>query len=265
MNNVLFKICLIGFILISANFVTAGSPLAKADSLFDHRNENFDVQRLVADTVIVNQAVKIYKKVLSTSADSLVKGEALWKLLRAYYFLGQFGSEDEDVKQDIYDEGIDIGESYLAETPESVEIYMWLGINWARWAELSGIIPAATKGVAGKVKEYAERTIELDEFYLDAGGYRMLGMLHFSVPSIPLILTWPSDEEALANLEKAYAIAPNNLYNKMYLAMVLHSEDHIERSKSLLLEIVNSNEIVHDLAIDSFIKKDAENFLKNNF
>jgi tetratricopeptide (TPR) repeat protein len=209
--------------------------------------------------------VSIYKEVLFDTINSPDKSEALWKLLRAYYFLGQFGTDDEDIKQDIYDEGIDIGETYISDFPESVEAHMWLGINWARWAEVSGILSAATKGVAGKVKEYAERTIELDDRYLDAGGYRLLGMLHLSVPSIPLVLTWPSDEEGLAYLEKAYKLAPNNLYNKMYLAMALYSNDELERSKSLLNEIILTNELVHDLAIDSFIKKDAENFIENNF
>jgi hypothetical protein len=253
------------FFLIVSNLLNASDRIAQADSLFERRNENFDVERLLADTVYVNNAVRIYKAVLVSPADSLEKGEALWKLLRAYYFKGQFGAEDEDLKQEIYDEGIEIGETYITEIPELVEAYMWLGINWARWAEVSGVLSAAMKGVAGKVKNYAEKTIELDKYYLDAGGYRLLGMLHLSVPSIPLLLTWPSDEVGLDNLEKAYKIAPKNLYNKMYLAMALHSEDQIERSKSLLLEIINSNDIVHDLAIDSFIKNEAENYLKDNF
>jgi hypothetical protein len=239
--------------------------MAQADSLFERRNENFDIKRLLADTIYVNQAAVIYEDLLVSTTDSLEKSEALWKLLQTYYFKGQFCAEDEDVKQEIYEEGIEIGETYITEIPESVEVYMWLGINWARWAEVSGVLSAAMKGVAGKVKEYAEKTIRLDENYLDGGGYRLLGMLHLSVPNIPLILSWPSNEEGLLNLEKAYKIAPGNLYNKMYLAMAYHAEDQIERSKSLLLEIINTTEIVHDLAIDSFIKKEAENYLNKEF
>jgi hypothetical protein len=90
-------------------------------------------------------------------------------------------------------------------------------------------------------------------------------MLHLSVPNIPLVLTWPSDEEGVLNLEKAYKIAPKNLYNKMYLALALHSNDQEERSKSLLLEVINTQEIVHDLAIDSFVKNEAQKYLNENF
>lgn len=265
MKNILIRITTIYILIFFSVQLWANDRIAEADSLFARRNENFDVQRLLADTVFVNKAITIYRDVLVSSADSSDKKEALWKLLRAYYFKGQFGSADEDIKQDIYDEGIDIGETYITQIPESVEAFMWLGINWARWAEVSGVLSAALKGVAGKIKEYAEKTIELDETYLDAGGYRLLGMLYLSVPSIPLLLTWPSDEEGLIYLEKAYNIAPHNLYNKMYLAMALHSADQTKRSRELLLEIINSEEIVHDVAIDSFIKKEAEDYLNNEF
>jgi len=258
-NNIIFVL------LLSTFPLCANEDLAKADSLFSLRNNNFDTKQLLADTKYINQTIKIYKEVLVNTSDSQEKTEALWKLLRSYFFKGQFGSDDEDIKQEIFEEGIDLGETYITQIPESVEAYMWLAINWARWAEMSGILSAAMNDVAGKVKKYAEKTIALDEYYLDAGGYRILGMLHISVPNVPLILTWPSNEEGLLNLEKAYKIAPDNLYNKMYLAMALHTEGQSERSKSLLIEIINTKGIVHDLAIDLFIKKEAENYLSEEF
>ena len=90
-------------------------------------------------------------------------------------------------------------------------------------------------------------------------------MLHISVPYVPFILTWPSNEEGLAILEKAYKIAPNNLYNKMYLSIALHKEGQPEKSKALLLDIINTKGIVHDLAIDLYIKKEAEKYLAEEF
>jgi hypothetical protein len=264
-RKAILKRSLTYFFLIATYPLFASDSIAEADSFFAHRNENFNVQQLLADTSYINKAIIIYKKILISNADSLERGEAFWKLLQSYYFKGQFGTDDDDLKQEIYDEGIEIGEMYIDKLPESVAAYLWLGINWARWAEVSGIVAAAFKGVAGKVKYYAEKTIELDEYYLDAGGYRLLGMLHLSVPNIPLVLTWPSDEEGVLNLEKAYKIAPKNLYNKMYLALALHSNDQEERSKSLLLEVINTQEIVHDLAIDSFVKNEAQKYLNENF
>ena len=243
----------------------ASDTLAKADSLFELRDVNFDVENLLADTSYINRAIDLYTHVLENNPDQSNKTEALWKLLQAFYFKGQFGTADKDAKKEIYSRGIDIGEKYVELLPESVEVYSWLGIMWARWAEVYGVFAAARKGVANKVKYYGEKTLEMDPDYLGAGAYRLLGMLHSSVPKIPLILTWPSKELGLEYLEKAHEIAPDNLYNKMYLAEVLYDHKQYDRAETLLKEIINTQEIVHDLAIDSFIKKQARDFLDKHY
>jgi tetratricopeptide (TPR) repeat protein len=207
----------------------------------------------------------LYTFELKNATDRSRRTEALWKLLQAYYFKGQFGTDDEKLKRKIYAQGLEIGEQYVNELHESVEVYTWLGITWARWAEVYGLFAAARKGVANKVKFYGESALELDENYLDAGAYRLLGMLNFSVPKVPFILTWPSKETALAYLEKANRIAPHNLYNKMYLAEVLYDQKQHDRAKKLLNDIIDTQGVVHDLAIDSFIKKQARDFLATHY
>lgn len=256
-------ICVV--LLMSFNLLNAADPLAQADSLFNLRDTNFDVERLIADTTDVNAAMAIYTSVLRNDHDRARRTEALWKLLQAYYFKGQFGTENPNIKKKIYSEGLEIGENYVNELPESVAVYSWLGIMWARWAEVYGIFAAARRGVANKVKYYGEKALELDETFLDAGAYRLLGMLNYSVPKIPFILPWPSKQIALEYLEKAHKIAPHNLYNKMYLAEVLYDQKQQTRAKKLLNEIVDTHGIVHDLAIDSFIKKQARDFLAEHF
>ncbi len=248
-------------LLFISTLTNATDILVKADSLFEYRDENFNIETLIADTTHINAAMTLYTAVLKNETDQSRRTEALWKLLQAFYFKGQFGTDDKKLKKKIYAEGLAIGEEYVNELNESVEVYSWLGIMWARWAEVYGLFAAARKGVAAKVKFYGERALELDENYLDAGAYRLLGMLNFSVPYIPVILTWPSKEVGLDYLEKANRMAPNNLYNKMYLAEVLHDRKQHARAKKLLNEIINTQGIVHDLAIDSFIKKQARDFL----
>lgn len=243
----------------------ASESMHKADSLFQLRNKDFDTGRLIANTANVSQAIAVYKTILESNCLADEQEQAFWKLMQAYYFKGQFGSHDKNVKKAIYSEGIETGEKYIGRFNDSVECTCWLGIIWARWAEVYGTLAAARKGVAKKVKYYGEKTVALDDRYLDAGGYRLLGMLHFSVPKIPIFLTWPSKDLAFEYLEKAYSLAPNNLYNKMYLAEVLYSQSKKQSAKTLLLEIVNTNSIVHDLAIDSYIKAQAKTFLKEHY
>ncbi len=253
------------FIAVFSVFLFASPNMQTADSLFQLRNKKFDTENLLADTTYINQAISQYKAILEQTPSDSVKHEALWKLLQAFYFKGQFGSKTSSVRKHVYDQGIKLGESYLNKYPNSKELNAWLGIMWARWAEESGIIAAARKGVASKVKKYAEKSIELDSTYLGAGGYRLLGMLNVSVPKIPLFLSWPSKERGLQYLEKAHELAPQNLYNKMYLAEVLYDMGQKERAKALCLDIVNQKEIVHDLAIDAYIKQKAQTFLDEHF
>lgn len=253
------------FLLFSFVALFSSSLLSQADSLFQLRDKNFNVDELRADTTYINHAIAIYKQVLEENPDEAERSEALWKLLQAFYFKGQFGTTDLQLKRKIYTQGITIGEKYMKNIPESVEVYSWLGIIWARWAEVYGVFAAARKGVANKVKYYGEKTLEMDAHYLDAGAYRLLGMLHFSVPRIPLILTWPSKKLALEYLEKANKIAPDNLYNKMYLAEVLHENKQHDRAEALLRDIITRHGIVHDLAIDSFIKQQAREFLAKHY
>jgi tetratricopeptide (TPR) repeat protein len=252
-------------LLLFSTSLCALEEMAKADSLFELRDRELDTERLIADTTAIDQAIVGYRNILEKSLNRDEKEEALWKLLQAFYYKGQFGTDDKKQKKEIYSRGIKIGETYEQEFSESVEVNTWLGILWARWAEVYGIFAAARKGVAKKVKQYGEKAVELDDRYLDAGGYRLLGMLHFSVPKIPLLLTWPSKDLALEYLEKAYEIAPQNLYNKMYLTEVLYSANQKERAKTLLLEIIDAKSLVHDRAIDLFIKKQAQEFLDKHY
>ncbi|MBN1479504.1 hypothetical protein JXA70_04460 [candidate division KSB1 bacterium] len=262
MKAYLTGIFLLFFIFSSSR---GSSLLSQADSLFQLRDVNFDVEQLLADTTHINHAITIYHEVLENPSDEQQQSEAMWKLLQAFYFKGQFGTADKQRKREIYTHGIMIGEKYAEKLPESVQVYSWLGILWARWAEVYGVFAAARKGVANKVKYYGEKSLEMDPNYLDAGAYRLLGMLHFSVPRIPLILTWPSKKLALEYLEKANDIAPDNLYNKMYLAEVLHDDKQYDRAETLLHDIINTQGIVHDLAIDSFIKQQAREFLARHY
>lgn len=258
-----FPYFLLLFLMSASAF--ASTSMANADSLFQLRDKNFNVQQLLADSTHVNAAIQQYHQILQTSQDDKCRSEALWKLLQAYYFKGQFCTLDKQLKKNIYDQGLQIGEKYVSQVPQDVAVYSWMGIIWARWAEVFGLIPAARKGVANKVKFYGEQTLEMDPNYLDAGAYRLLGMLNFSVPKIPFILPWPSKEQGLAYLEKANSIAPDNLYNKMYLAEVLYETGEKSRAESLLLDITTQKEIVHDLAIDSFIKHQAKEFLEKHY
>lgn len=256
---------IIAFAILVGSSAFASDFMARADSLFELRNITFNDSTLLAEPTQVDAALQLYQMALDSAQSPEEKQEAAWKILRAHYFKGAYTEPNEDRRRDIYKKGIKFSELVLEEFPESVELNCWSGILWGYLGEVQGILASARKGLAGKVRYFAEMTIELDDTYLDAGGYRMLGTVNLKVPKIPLLLGWPSKKKAVANLEKANQIAPDNLYNKVYLAEAYLETEAVDQAHSLINEILATDSVVHDIAVDAAIKHKAGLLRKKYF
>lgn len=255
------KFFVFSFVLLFAGSgLLAQTALEQADALWEKRGENFNQQTLLADPAHIDQAIQLYQEALD-SATGEAKAEATWKLIRAYYFKGNYTTNDSEAKKAIFDKGKELGEAAIEEFPNSPGVFLFTAIVWGVWGEEFGIFKAARKGVAGKIKEYCERVIELDPNYDNAGGYRVLGRVYFKAPKIPFILGWPSKEKAIGFLEKGLAAAPDNLITKQFLAEALYAEDQKERAIELLNEILATTEIVGGVAEDANTKHDVKQLL----
>jgi tetratricopeptide (TPR) repeat protein len=146
--------------------------------------------------------------------------------------------------------------------PESPGVNLWSAVLWGSWAEVYGKTKAAKKGVAGKIRKLCEKVIELDSTFNDAGGYRVLGRLHFKSPRIPLILGWPSKKKAVEYLQKADRIAPGNLFTKLYLAEALYKRKEKDRAVELIEEILDAEEASVGVVETAYIKEEAEEDLR---
>lgn len=256
-------------VLILAFGLMADSSTAKilieADKIYDLRAEGFSEETLLASPTNINKAIALYKKAIETTSGT-DKEEAIWKAMRAFYFKGRYATSDKKVKKAIYEEGKEIGVAGIREFPKSAAIHTWMAIMWGVWAEENGVMKSARKGIAGKIKDHCEKSVEFDETFDEASGYRILGRLHFKAPKIPLILRWPSKKKAIQYLEKAYKIAPQNPITKQYLAEALYDAGQKNRAMELMEEILNMDEdiqsIVRGVVEDAVLKKDVAEILK---
>jgi hypothetical protein len=130
----------------------------------------------------------------------------------------------------------------LRDVPEAAPLLLWSAANWGLWADAFGKLAAARQGVGGKVRDWAETLVLLDPRHESAGGHRVLGRLHSEAPKVPLFTGWVSRDRAIAELEKAVALAPADLGNRLYLAEALldHRPAARERALSLLREIAQA-------------------------
>ena len=257
------KIIATGFLLITVFSAQSATDnlMVKADSLFEQRCAIFDINTLFADKTNIDQSIALYKKILDTSTDATIKQEAAWKILQAYFFKALFTTTDDKGKVRVFSEGVSVGEKLVGEFPQSVAVNCWFGIVLGYKGEFDSKIHSAKDGIPGRVKAIAEKVIALDDRYLDAGGYRMYGRLHYIVPSVPVVMSWPSKKKSVEYLEKACTIAPKNLFNNLYLAEALLSQKQTERAVPLLQSIVTTRELRHGIALDAFIKKQAQRLL----
>ena len=244
-------------ILLFAFNLPAQNLLHQADSLYEMRGEVFDEAKLIADSTNINEAIEFYKQLIET-ATGAEKEEAIWKLIRAYYFKGKYTTDNTELKKKIYDLGKELGEVGLEEFPESAGINLFSAIVWGVWGEEYGILKAARQGVAGKMRQLCEKVIELDPNFDEGGGYRVLGRVYYKAPKIPLILGWPSKKKAVEILEKSYEIAPHNLNTRQFLAEALYSQKQQERAIELMKEILAEENTIEGIAEDAVIKHEVE-------
>jgi len=153
----------------------------------------------------------------------------------------------------------------MIEFPENGAIAYWHAANYARWADLIDITEAAQKGVVDEIRKLAEKAIELDEKYNQAGALRLLGGIHLEVPSIPLILEWPSNEEAKRLLERANQIAPEHPANVYLYAKMLHKIDDEKKAINTFEELIRREEREHYYLVDKKYIGKAKEYYRDNF
>ena len=231
-------------LLLAALPLAAQDPIVTGDAAWARRAEGHVRDRAAAGPI--GEAVAAYERAVREQPDRL---EGYWKLLRALHYQGDYAVQDKEGKQKVFGRGREVVEAALAKMshrlgektagkkledlppaqvaklvagiPEAPMIFLWGGIHWGLWGDVYGRMAAARQGVGEKIRHYAEITIALDERLDKAGGHRLLGRLHTLAPKIPFITGWVDREQAISHLRRAVALAPDDLYNQVYLADAL--------------------------------------------
>ena len=123
--------------------------------------------------------------------------------------------------------------AHLEDTDHAAEIYFWGAAHWGLWGRYRGKIASARQGVAGKIRDYADVVIALDEHVEGAGGRRIMGRLHAEAPKLPFVTGWIDRKEAIRQLEQAVALAPDDLLNRLYYLEALIEFDSARRSRAI--------------------------------
>jgi tetratricopeptide (TPR) repeat protein len=213
MKNIFFGLLLWGsFVTVSAaELETGGLPAGvmtpseeavtlvhQGDAIFATRTETTGAQDAVAD----------YEKALQKDP-TLV--EALWKASRAAHWIGDHSDEKKE-KYVWFEKGIEYAKKSIQVEPRSVEAHFWLGANYGSYGEAKGVLKSLS--LVKPIRREMETVVRLDDNFQGGGGYRVLGVVDYKVPSF----AGGSKSRALENLNKAMGIDSTNPFNLYYLA-----------------------------------------------
>lgn len=245
-------------LLLTALPLAAQDSISAGDAAWARRAEGHQGDRAAAGPI--GEAVAAYERAVKEQPDRL---EGYWKLLRALHYQGDYAVHSKEGKQKVFGRGREVVEAALGRIerrvgrklgdlppeqvaklvsgiPEAPAIFLWGGIHWGLWGDVYGRIAAARQGVGDKIRRYAEVAIALDERYDKAGGHRLLGRLHTLAPKIPLVTGWVDRGKAISHLRRAVALAPEDLYNHVYLADALlqHQSAKAGEAREILRKVL---------------------------
>lgn len=249
-----FRLIIFGLLGLSAIISRAQSDLEKGINYFDKRAENHE--GLKVDSININQAIFYFKKAAKSEKD---KELATDYLLLCYYYKAAFVVKTKDEQKKFYSLGTILGEEAIKEFPTNKGILLWYIANFSKYGEANGIIASAKNGLADKIKRLTQRLLDFDPSFADGAPHRIMGVINYKVPHIPLFLTWPSKEKAEEHLKRALSYNPKSISNIYYYAEYLYEVKRFEEAKILLKKIIASkpreDAIIEDLYDISMAKK----------
>ena len=232
---------------------SGSATLPEGDEAWARRAENVDGQ--LAHPAQIEVAIVAYRQVVATEPSH---PEGRWKLLRALHYAIDFTSLSEERKHSFTVEAIALARSAEA-ILDSVEhsdsdrarLYFWSAVAFGVRARNVGPLTIVREGIAGRMHQYALRSMALDATVDRGGAQRLLSRLHASVPRLPLISGWVDRSQILPLARQAVELDTAHLGNRLILAQAL-LEQSSERSAEArrMLKQITATEPGHNNRVE---------------
>lgn len=220
---------------IAGNAIPTSNPdkaLQKAEDWYWRRAEGCSQHK--ASPEPINNAIKYARQALQSKR---TEPEAAAILLKSYHYKAKYVPMSEDEKHELLKKGRDFGKKMTERYPDNQAIKFWYMGNLGGYGQTLGVVTAAREGIGNKIKALCEELIETAPSIDEAGPYRVLGVLHFKLPHIPFVISWPDDGVGLDYLKKAANIAPENPANLYYHARLLYEEGYYDKAKQVMKSV----------------------------
>ncbi len=236
---------LLAALLCSLTTEAGHASIAAGDRAFALRAEVLDGER--AEPARIEEAIGHYRAAAEADPASL---EARWKLLRALHYAIDFTTLPDDAKEARVGEAVELARSSSEYTddaqgapPDRARLLFWSSIAWGTRAQRVGLLTIVREGVAKRMYENAQQSLDLDPSVDRGGPLRLLSRLHSTLPRVPFVSGWVDRSQALPLAERAYALDPGHPGNRLILALTLLERESSRSGEARdLLESVASAE-----------------------
>ena len=229
------------FFLLICNILFADSfdnLIKQGDVYYNKRNEITETTKAIEN---IEKAIVFYEKALKQNENDVI----FYKLTKAIEFKYSFLATDEKFRQEKWDalkSLIDRINKYCEKNncDKSKYIVYSRAISTGRFGELLNIMEAVSEGIAGKIKEYAEKLLQIDDSFENHAAYIILGRMHYKAPNVIFLLTWPDKKKSKEYLEKYLQKEPESLTGVYFLADTLYDLGEKEKAKELYEKVLNA-------------------------
>ncbi len=244
--------------LISILFLLISPPdeLQVGINYFKARSENSI--GLQANSVNVDKAIAIFELQLKENKNVMVAGGYL---LQCWNFKGRFVYISDDEKKIAYSKTIEIGNELIKKYPKDGKIRFELVSAIALKAEINGIMKSMDDGVLNKMIYHTKMLMATDSTYNCGSGWKFDAGLNYKTPYIPLVITWPDKDKAVATMKKVIGMYPADVGANFYYAEALYENDQKKLAK-IYFELATKLPSRRDYQMeDEFFKVKSKKYL----
>jgi predicted Zn-dependent protease len=192
--------------------------ISRADALYDKRK---DLENVRASVRLLQEAVRAGEY------------EALWRMGRALFFLGQEAQSKEEARL-LHARALPSCKRAAQINTQRVEGYFGLGVNQALLAQAETPLKALRH--AASARRSLMRAVRIDAAYHGAGPLRVLARLQHKLPRI----LGGGRARARANFERAIKLEPANTVTRIYFAELLLETGDTSRARLELDALLNA-------------------------
>ncbi|HLC83226.1 MAG TPA: tetratricopeptide repeat protein [Bacteroidia bacterium] len=247
----MYKLLLIFFF-----FTTMPDDLQTGINYFNARSEN--AKGLQANSINVDKAILVFESLVKQNKHLQVAGGYC---LQCYNFKGRFVFINDNDKKKTYAKTIELGNDLVKKFPKDGKIRFELTSAIALSAEINGIMKSIDDEVMTKLIFHTKMLIETDSMYNNGGGWKFDAGLNYKTPYIPLIMTWPDKDKAVAIMKKALKYFPTDVGANFYYAEALYENNQKKLAKIYFEATVKFPSRKDFMIEDEFFKVKAKKYL----